>query len=67
MANSDLRLEVRGATGGCIRLFGGAVKLCFFGGIAVNFSATHEGDDSSGGVVAAVIPPLVEAVTRLAA
>ncbi|MBP2316946.1 hypothetical protein [Azospirillum soli] len=67
MANSDVRLEVRGATGGCVRLFGGAVTLCLFGGIAVNFSATREGEDLPGGAVAAVVPPLVEVVARLAA
>lgn len=67
MPNSDLRLDVRGATGGHVRLFGGAVTLHLFGGFVVRFSSSRDGEDPPGGAVAATIPPLIDLAARLAA
>lgn len=65
MGKCCTRLGFRGTTSGGISILGFTIQIC--GAVAVQIECDRDGEDMAGANAAAVVPPLIELVTRLAA
>ncbi|AWK87646.1 hypothetical protein [Azospirillum thermophilum] len=67
MPKSEAQFGVRYVTGGSVRLSDGDYSFRVFGGIEVAFGATGNDNERRTSALAAIMPPLIKLLTRLAA